>query len=252
VLELELGLGLKLELVWTDGSAKPIPPKEYKEFKRPNKSIAFSVYYNENSTLNRGKRCKYATNNLEAELEAIEYTLYKAPTTHNLLIITNCQATISLINKQTQNDKWGTIHKINKLINKRINKGNKTEISHILAHTDNKKIPKERTDKIAQYLTKYIDKIGGEINPFKGNIQADKLANEAADQNTDWKFDRKRTQVRNSKTLYIKCTDILIPANIKDKCQASQQEHWIKRRSKREPNNLEIPKVTKATILDTM
>jgi hypothetical protein len=92
-------------LIWTDGSAKDATPKQYKEFKRPAKKIAFSIYYNENSILNRGKRCKYATNSLEAELEAIEYALCKAPTNYNLMIITDCQSAISLINKQSKADK---------------------------------------------------------------------------------------------------------------------------------------------------
>jgi hypothetical protein len=238
-------------LVWTDGSAKDATFKQYKEFKRPAKKTAFSIYYNENSALNRGKRCKYATNSLEAELEAIEYALCKAPTNYNLMIITDCQSAISLINKQSKTDKWGTLHRINKLIDKRKKTHNSTtEISHILAHSDDEKISAERKNKIKQYFDMYIEKLGKQINPFSGNIQADKLANEAANIEVDWKFDRTRTQFRNSKTLTIKCTETMIPADIKQKCQEIQQKYWMERRIKREPNNKKITEVTKITVLD--
>jgi hypothetical protein len=107
------------------------------------------------------------------------------------MIITDCQSAISLINKQSKADKWGTLHRINKLIDKRKKTHNSTtEISHILAHSDDEKIPAERKNKIKQYFDIYIEKLGKQINPFSGNIQADKLANETANIEVDWKFDR--------------------------------------------------------------
>jgi hypothetical protein len=95
----------------------------------------------------------------------------------------------------------------------------------------------------------YIEKLGKQINPFLGNIQADKLANEAANIEVDWKFDQTRTQFRNSKTFTIRCIETMIPANIKKKCQEIQQKYWMERRTKREPNNKEITEVTKIIII---
>ena len=237
-------------VVWTDGSAKKTPPKKYKEFESPTNATAFSVFYHKESPLNRGKRCKYATTSLEAELEAIEYTLSKAPTTCDLMIITDCLAAIQFINRN-KNDRWGATRRINKLIHKREKThGSKTLISHILAHTDDKRVQKEKKEKINQYFTIYIDKIGKNINPFQGNIEADKLANEAADTPADWKFDRKRTLLRNPKTLTIKCTHTLTPADIKNTCHNNQEKYWTNRRTKREPNNTEIPEITAITAMD--
>jgi hypothetical protein len=108
----------------------------------------------------------------------------------------------------------------------------------------------ERKNKIKQYLDMYIEKLGKQIDPFSGNIQANKLANKAADTKVDWKFDRTRTQFRNSKTFTIKCTETMIPADIKKKCHEIQQKYWTEKRTKREPNNKEIMEVTKVTVLN--
>jgi hypothetical protein len=235
-------------LVWTDGSAKKVVPKHTQTFDRPDQHTAFSAFFGNDSNLNRGKRCKYATNSLEAELEAIEYTLNKASCRRNLHIVSDCSTAIKLIQNRKYNDKWGAVHRICKLIDKRKGKFNSnTIITHILAHTDNNRVADKKKDKINQYLKMYIDKIGNDINPFLGNIQADKLAYTAVNEEVNWKFDRRRTHIRNSKTLSIKCANTLLPADVKDKCMTMQQHYWTTRRKIREPNNMEIPEVTAFT-----
>ena len=235
-------------IIWTDGSARKETPTTTLEFTTPEYSTAFSTFYKEASSLNRAKRCIYATNSFEAELEAIEYTLNKAPTEKNIIIISDCEAAIKAI-KKGQDEKSGAVKRINKLIKKRQNMESQTKLKHIIAHTDNEKIPEKRKRKIQEYKEMYKAIMQPNIDPFQGNIQADKLANGALEQRTSWLFNKKRTQIRAHQTLSIRSTKTKMAAEIKIECLKEQHREWETKRARKEPTNKEILEITYQTLL---
>ena len=158
--------------VWTDGSHRKVKGKP---------KTAWGVAFSPNSSHNTWRRTNLSHNNLLAEMEAIEFALSKAPTSHNITLFTDSLSAIKIIqNNNTRSSKpeFDFKLRINHLIKERESEGSTTNLVHIFSHIQ-KKLSSRDTDlitRVREQMHNLDFSFGNSVPIYEGNETADKLA----------------------------------------------------------------------------
>lgn len=161
--------------VWTDGSHRNVKGKP---------KTAWGVAFAPDSSHNTWRRTNLSYNNLLAELEAIEFALSKAPTSHNVTIFTDSLSSIKILNSdppRVSTPERDYYDRINKLIKERAEYHSLTSLQHIYSHID-KKLASNDADLVHRVRTQIYElevKYGHSSPLYQGNELADELAHKA-------------------------------------------------------------------------
>ena len=176
--------------IWTDGSSvskKTI--NNINENNTPETMSSWAAYTKQNSIFNSGGRTNEIDTSIQAELEAIEYTLNKIPIGSKVKIFTDCKPAILLSTTEQDLDSGKILRNRHIAIIRRIKqmriklKELQTEIifewipSHIEEKLNNYEDDPIKVDKLHNYLKLLNEKYPNKIQTIIGNNETvDKLA----------------------------------------------------------------------------